>query len=1314
MSLKPYLKIIVAVSLAAVLIAAGAAVIVPRLLDLDTHRAQILAMAEKALGRRVSYQTASLSWHFAPAIDFRGVTIAEKTGDAVFLEVERFTFKIALLPLLGKEVRLREVVVERPVLVLSRDQDGVFNFNDLLTGKSSAMEVRLQAVRINHGLVRFTDRLIDPGGFTTTLEKLDLNVSSLEKGNTADVRFSSLIADDSGHGHLSASGTVRIPAKDESLNDAKIDIRLSVKNLDIGRYWPYYGHYLPCEPLRGRLDSEQAFTGKLLEFTTKGQLSVKKLNLNYPGVFHSILTPQEVLLAYDVARTSRNLDIKSFDLNVDGLSVKGSCALDDTHTNDPHIKARAAVAPFRLEAFRQYIPYGVIATGTADFIKQQLQGGIFRLDEGTLEGRLSRIRHMESGDNYNALLVRARVEKGLLTFGPQVPAFSNIKGSLEMRGKDFSLRGMTGNFGSAPFTLEGKIADYPLATPASYPFTMEISPGEAEVAWLLRLDQSSGMAFNGRSLLRLSGSGPASDYRLAGTWDLAGADYRYRQLLHKSAGIANRLRFNLHLGATEARLTDVHYELPPLEVAATAAYRYSDPASLTFALNTNRFMADPVVAVLPGLQRYHPSGSLQAALSGAGNPAAPDAFRMKGAISLDNLSLRPFAQIKPLSSISGTINVTEAALQTEQLTGRAGESAFTVKGSLSGRTSPTASLVFSSPQLHPEDFGYHAPGQAPEVKNIAGSVSLQGGKVTIASLSGLVNSSQFKASGDFIDGERPQISLRVDFPYLKMEDMEALAGLQRTGNTETHPQDIALQAEVTAAAGSVRAIPFEHLATALSLQKERLDILALRAGVFGGAVSASGQADFAASGGPQYRVHYKLEHLDAERLLGAAGGQQQLRGLLAAEGDISARGNSTAELVRSARATALLNLRDGSVTLPPSAGRAGDNVPFSTIDANLSLQGNTLAVQGFSAAVFGGTVSGSGQADFAADGGAKYQAHYRLDHVDADKFLRAAGVQQPLSGLMAAEGDVSVRGNTLDELKNSASGDAEINVTDGVVYLPANTGRKTGQQFPFKKVQMRFSFGGKKLDIHEALIEAFGGVASGKGGADFNLAHGPGYLLNCQLSDINAADFYRTFDVTKDISGRMSMRMELTANGDSAAAVKKSLQGSLTAHLEKGSIKKYGFISTVFSILNVSQLVDFRVPDLTSFGMPYDHIDGSFVFNNGSVSTSDLSLHSPSLNMTLVGNADYINNSLDVKLGVQPFQTVGMIVGRIPVIGWLLTGGKKSVVVVYYEVKGNWDKPTITSVTTASLPRGVYDIFKRALNLPEEMYSEPGKVFMGN
>ena len=873
----------------------AAVVVVPRMLDLGSYRAQILAAAQKALNRRVSYETAAISWQLPPSIMIRSITIGEKSGDETFLRAERLTFKLALLPLLHKEVRLREIVVEGPLIVLDRNQAGIFNFHDLVSGTSSGFEIHLDSVRIRNGLVRFTDHLNNPRGFSASLENLDLYINGLDRGEKSSFKLSTTIPDGNGQAAVAISGMVQIPTRHESLSAAKFDVKLSAKNVNAGRYWPYYGHYLPFERVRGQLDIEEVFEGKLTEFATKGNLRIRDLWFKYPGVFHAPLSPKDVRLAYEVKRTPRDISLKSFDLDVDGFRAKGSCALGDIPSGDPHINARVVVSPFRLEDFNRYIPYGIIPTGTASFIEQHVNGGIFQVDEGRLDGRVSRISRMELGDNYNVLLVRARVDNGVMSFGPEVPLISSIKGTLEMRGKDFSLSRMTGSFGSSPFALDGKIADYPLATPCSYPFTMTMTPGGAEVSWLLRQGDPSALAFSGQSKLSLAGSGTADDYRLSGSWELSRADYRYEQKVRKPSGMTNQLRFSARLGNSEARLENLHYELPTLDATATATYRYNDQSPLEFALTTNQFTVDKLLPMVPELQKYRPSGRMQAEINGSGNPAESGDFKVTGNVKLAEFSVEPLEQIKPLHNIAGTIRITGTTLETEQLTGLVGSSAFEIRGSLAGFSDPAVTLAFSVPQLHPEDFGFYSSGQLPEIKNSAGSISLKKDTLTISSLTGVVGSSEFTVSGEVSDFRSPRISLRADFPQLRVEELVPLTGLKRAG-TEGEPRDISLRARVTSAAGSFRDIPFKLLDTEFSLEKNLLDVQAFRAGMFGGTVSGSGKADFATHDGPAYQANYRLEQVDATRLMGAAGVTGYLAGTMNATGELTAQGVTTEEL----------------------------------------------------------------------------------------------------------------------------------------------------------------------------------------------------------------------------------------------------------------------------------------------------------------------------------------------------------------------------------------------------------------------------------
>jgi hypothetical protein len=73
-----------------------------------------------------------------------------------------------------------------------------------------------------------------------------------------------------------------------------------------------------------------------------------------------------------------------------------------------------------------------------------------------------------------------------------------------------------------------------------------------------------------------------------------------------------------------------------------------------------------------------------------------------------------------------------------------------------------------------------------------------------------------------------------------------------------------------------------------------------------------------------------------------------------------------------------------------------------------------------------------------------------------------------------------------------------------------------------------------------------------------------------------------------------------------------------------------------------------------------------------------------------------------------------MIISRIPVIGWILTGNDNRFLITYFKVKGNWGDPTVTSANISELPQSIFNVFKRVFTLPENMITNTGNVFMGN
>ena len=1036
-----------------------------RFLDLDTYKSEIVAQVRAALKRDLRYETGDFSLRYGPSFTFSGVTIKEKDGGSDFVTADRLTIRIALLPLLRRELVLARMQLERPVIRLARDREGVFNVSDLLTPAPGSPSAGIRGVKLDHARIVFSDRLPSDTPLVTELTDTDLYLSRLVRGKSCDFKLSGFLGPKKDAVPLFFAGVAKLPAAGTPFSNCEASGKLRTGPLPAAHFWPYYGRYLPFRSLAGELAIDASFKGRLTAFKGEVGLKITGLNLDYPQVFHARLTPKSVKGSCKLELNSRDLDIGAVKVTVDGLNLQGSCRLSDLHSGDLRITAKAALSRFRLADFRQFIPYGIIVQETADFIERKITGGYYQLEEGRLDGRVSQILHMERGINYNILSIRAKVDEGVVAYGAGIPAFEGLKGELLLAGKDFILRGMSGRFGATPLTLEGRIADYPLDTPSRYLFSALLHPRQPEAAWLLGHGRGGKLVLADGSTLKLAGEGTSSNYNLSGDWDLSAPAYSFPELIVKPQGHANTVSFKVNFGREQFQLSALHYNLAPLALSATVLSRYQGPVSLE--VKTNQFQAAEVAALVPRAKKYQPAGRVQLQLQASG--PGLDRLDWGGSIAVAGGSFRAGDKIRPVSGVNGSIRLSRDALESSQLTARIGGSVISGHGALSGFQSPSFSLTFASPSIDLADLGLPQGRQPLRVEKVQGSVTYGKESLQIASLSGTLGRSVLQVKGGVQNLlTHPQIELAVSSPHLELSDLLPLFAPSTGGGNR-----LTLKAHLTAAEGKVQEVPFQRLRCQLLLE-------------------------------------------------------------------------------------------DRVLTLQP--------LDFSSFD---------------------GEVSGKVRVDF-SQGAPRYQTSCSLQRVSAERLLHAMGVEK------------------------------------------------------------------------------------------------------------------------QQLTGTLSLQGELSARGESGADWRKSAAGSVRLRVEHGSIRKFSTLSKVFSILNVSQLLKFHLPDMVSGGMPYNKITGDFAIKDGFTSTQNLLLDSNAINVSTVGRFDLVKNQLDLTIGVQPLQSVDKVVSRIPIVGWILTGKNHSLITTYFEAKGPIENPQVTAVPVKSLAKGVFNIFKRVFELPGRLITDTGEVIVGH
>jgi len=948
-----------------------------QLQNLEAYRQTIENYARQALGRDLQYESARLSFRFGPALTFTGVKIAEKSGPEPFASAAEIAVRIAVLPyILEKRLVVREIRLEEPRMRIVRDREGRWNISDLFTA-NEAPAVDVGGITAAGGEITLVDTTIKEGVLVFTA--IDLYLERWERGATVAFSLAGTLAGKGGDGRLSLAGKMRLAKKTEDiLESSLIRTKLQAERLDLAGPWPWYRRWTPFEKLGGLLTAELVLTGPGQDFTASGSLEITGPELAYPPVFPETLKAARLRLTCDLHRTPGAVVLSRAEAALDDLKLQGKMTLKDLLSPDPFVEATASLADFDLERHGNLIPYGIIPASTGDFIRKYVRAGVFHVETGALKGRLSELKTWGAFNRASVLLVRAKVTKGRLDFGGQTPAFQGITGELTLTEREFSLQGMEGNFGTAPFNLTGKIENYALPAPATYPFTASIRPTTKELAWIFGNEALGTSSFAGHTTLNFTGRGPAAAYEVRGEWDLGPASYRYGEWFAKPAGRTNSAHFMIKIDGQGMDIAPCRFSLPPLEIEAAAFYPFAASARSTrFAAQSNRVTLPDLKILSPVLTRYEAAGFAQGKFSFNTKNGKSAGGLWQGSISLQQAAFKPSARLHRLQDLTGVIQWEGETLATSRLTGRYGKTPFTLAGTRK-----------ESPQ--------------------------------------------------------PVYQGNLAIPAFQMDDLGA--GKHLAG------------------------VPIRDLLAHVTYKRDVLSFADLSFRLREGRAAAAGETRFATATGPA-RHHY------------------------------------------------------------------------------------------------------------------------------------------------------------------------------------------------------RFQFYGMPV-----------------------------------------ADLFREVDKDRMITGTASGRGELTAGGANDEELLKSLAGNLSLRIEKGAINKFPVLAKIFSLLNVSQILRLRLPDMTAEGMTFRNITTTMAIENGVASTKDFYLDSDAMNIVGMGKTDLVRRTIDATVGLQPLQTVDKVVSRIPIAGWILTDDDRRLLTVYFEAKGPLDNPTVQTIPLRGLSEETFNMFKRVLKLPKKLITDTGEV----
>ena len=360
-----------------------AAVILPRLLNPETHRPRLEKLLADVTGRSVAIGPMRLHVFPVPGITADGFTLGEDPafGQEPFLKAGRIDARIRLMPLFSSRLDVVSFDVEKPVARLQRDAEGRWNLVSLLeragsgaarapgaASSGAGLAILIERFRLIDGRLDVTDAAIVPGT-THRIEGREIQLTLSDLSTTSPMGIDlTLGLTEPGKGAL--VGRLGPPPQADG-GGWPIDARVTLSNFVGGAAAPYLATYTGLRLDGGSLDLDATLQGTAPQnLEVRGKVALKALQIVPLGGTGHKAAPLDGSVTIDGTFTPQETRLSRADVRLGNAVVTLGGALTDLQ-GKPKAALRAVASNVALEdvapilsLFGPSLPPGLAMKGT--------------------------------------------------------------------------------------------------------------------------------------------------------------------------------------------------------------------------------------------------------------------------------------------------------------------------------------------------------------------------------------------------------------------------------------------------------------------------------------------------------------------------------------------------------------------------------------------------------------------------------------------------------------------------------------------------------------------------------------------------------------------------------------------------------------------------------------------------------------------------------------------------------------------------------------------------------------------------------------
>jgi len=191
------------------------------------------------------------------------------------------------------------------------------------------------------------------------------------------------------------------------------------------------------------------------------------------------------------------------------------------------------------------------------------------------------------------------------------------------------------------------------------------------------------------------------------------------------------------------------------------------------------------------------------------------------------------------------------------------------------------------------------------------------------------------------------------------------------------------------------------------------------------------------------------------------------------------------------------------------------------------------------------------------------------------------------------------------------------------------------------------------------------------------------------------------------MTGNLDFSSKITSQGQAKDLV-SNLQGPLEMTFKDGMIEQSKLVARTLEVLNVTEIIKGKLPNLSSEGFSYSTIDIQGDFQGAKLIINKIQMDGDTLDVIGQGELDFREETINAELLAAPFKTVDTVVKHIPGLNYLLGG---SLVAIPVSIKGNQTDPKVRIMSASSVGSSLLSLGERVIKSPLKLIETvtPGK-----